>query len=160
MTVPANEEQPHGPTWWAGLAAGGLVMAYGAYGLLANLLPEERPRWLLWFAGGLIVHDLLLAPAVLGVSVALRRLAPGRWLAALQAGLVVSGLLTLASVPVLTGYGRESQPGNTSVLPLDYPRNLLMVLLVVWAVIGVLSAAAVLRRRAGRTSGPRRTTAR
>lgn len=136
---------PAGPLWWTTLGIGGLAMAYGAYGLLANLLPAERPAWLLWFAGLLLAHDLLLVPAVLGVAVALRRLLGGRALAGVQAGLIVSGAVTLAAVPVLTGYGRASQRTNPTLLPWNYTLNLLLVLGVVWAVVGV---ALALTRRA------------
>jgi hypothetical protein len=41
-------------------------------------------------------------------------------------------VLVLASVPVLVGVGRRTQPGNVSVLPGDYPLALAGVLAVVW----------------------------
>jgi hypothetical protein len=41
-------------------------------------------------------------------------------------------VLVLASVPVLVGVGRRTQPGNVSVLPGDYPHALAGVLAVVW----------------------------
>jgi len=55
----------------------------------------------------------------------------------LQLGLVTSGVLVLASVPVLVGVGRRTQPGNASVLPGHYPLALAGVLTVVW--LGVLA---------------------
>ena len=59
---------------------------------------------------------------------------------ALQLGLVTSGVLVLASVPVLVGVGRRTQPGNTSVLPGNYPLALAAVLTLVW--LGVLAFGA------------------
>lgn len=50
------------------------------------------------------------------------RRAPEVWRWPLQLGLVVSGVLALARVPVLYGVGRDTQPGNASVLPGDSPR--------------------------------------
>jgi len=66
----------------------------------------------------------------------LRDRAPEPWRWPLQVGLVASGVLVLASLPVLYGVGRTTQPGNASVLPGDYPRALAGVLVMVW--LGVL----------------------
>ena len=64
-----------------------------------------------------------------------------------QAGLVTSGVLVLASLPVLYGVGRGTQPGNTSVLPGNYPLALAGVLLLVWLGVGALGALGASRRR-------------
>jgi hypothetical protein len=47
------------------------------------------------------------------------------------------GVLVLVSVPVLVGVGRRTRPGNTSVLPGNYPLALAAILTVVW--LGVLA---------------------
>jgi hypothetical protein len=104
--------------------------------------------WLRWLVGLLLVHDLVLAPLV---QVAGRRLhdrAPEPWRWPLQLGLVTSGVLVLASVPLLAGVGRRTQPGNASVLPGDYPRALAGVLAVVWLAALALGVIARRRRRA------------
>jgi hypothetical protein len=46
-------------------------------------------------------------------------------------------VLVLASIRVLVGVGRRTQPGNTSVLPGNYPDALIGVLTAVW--LGVLA---------------------
>jgi hypothetical protein len=56
-------------------------------------------------------------------------------------------VLVLASLPVLYGVGRGTQPGNTSVLPGNYPLALAGVLLLVWLGVGVLGAFGTWRRR-------------
>jgi hypothetical protein len=72
---------------------------------------------------------------------------------ALRGGLLVAGCATLIALPPLL---RPGTPRNETVLPLDYERNLLIVLLAVAA--GMLAAAALppltraLRTRRG---GPR-----
>jgi hypothetical protein len=62
-------------------------------------------------------------------------------------------VIVLASVPVLVGVGRRTQPGNASVLPGNYPLALAGVLTVVW--LGVLTfgiwRSARRRRRSART---------
>jgi hypothetical protein len=148
-----GSEGPSGRWWWAGLAAGGGVGLFGLAGLLRDAAKTVPPRWAAWLVGLLLAHDLLLAPAVHLAGRALRRL-PDGWRWPLRTGLVVSGVLALASVPVLYGVGRATQPGNASVLPGDYPRALAGVLALVWA--GVLAAALLAagrRRRARRRRG-------
>jgi len=90
----------------------------------------------------------VVAPLVHLAGRRLRDRAPAGWRWPLQLGLVTSGVLVLASVPVLYGVGRATQPGNASVLPGNYPRALAGVLLAVWLgvlTIGLLSARS--RRR-------------
>ncbi len=97
-----------------------------------------------WFAGGVLVHDLVLAPAVFACGWLLRRAAPGRARAPLQAGLVLSGALLVFAIPGLADEGHDS--GNPSRLPNDYPHSVAIALAVIWA--GVLAAVLVRRRRA------------
>ena len=99
--------------WWTGLAVGGAVGLFGLAGLVRDAAKTLPAVWLTWLVGLLLVHDVVFAP------------------------LVTSGVLVLASVPVLVGVGRATQPGNGSVLPGDYPLALAGVLAVVW--LGVLA---------------------
>ncbi len=127
-------------SWWAGLAVGGAIGLFGLAGLLPDAAKTMPAIWIIWLVGLLLAHDLLLEPLVHLAGRWLRR-APEVWRWSLQVGLVVSVVLALASVPVLYGVGRATQPGNTSVLPGDYPRALAGVLALVWA--GVLGLGAV-----------------
>jgi hypothetical protein len=129
--------------WWGGLAAGSAVGLYGLAGLVADAAKTVPLVWLRWLVGLLLVHDFVLAPLVHLVGRRLRDRAPAAWRWPLQVGLVTSGVLVLASVPVLYGAGRATQPGNTSLLPGDYPRALTGVLLILWLAVltvGLLSA--------------------
>ena len=123
--------------WWTGLAAGGAVGLFGLAGLLRDATKTMPRVWLAWLVGLLLVHDFVLAPLVLLVGRRLRDRAPEAWRWPLQVGLVTSGVLVLASVPVLYGVGRRTQPGNVSVLPGRYPLALAGVLAAVW--LGVLA---------------------
>jgi hypothetical protein len=142
-----SDQPPAGRWWWAGLAAGGAVGLFGLAGLLRDGAKTMPVVWVVWLVGLLLAHDLLLEPLVHLAGRWLRR-APEVWRWPLQVGLVVSGVLVLASVPVLYGVGRATQPGNDSVLPGDYPRALTGVLALVWT--GVLALAAVRHLRARR----------
>jgi hypothetical protein len=56
-------------------------------------------------------------------------------------------VLILASIPVLVGVERRTQPDNASVLPGDYPLALAGVLTVVWLSVLALGLWGVLRPR-------------
>jgi hypothetical protein len=128
------------------LPVGGLLMAWGLVGLFRDASLTVPASWLRWFLGGLLVHDLLLAPALLAVGLAVRRL-PAALRPPARAALIVSGTLALMSVPLLLGYGRSAQPGNASVLPGDYPRNLGITAAVVWAAAAGWALVRLLGRR-------------
>jgi hypothetical protein len=123
--------------WWTGLAVGGAVGLFGLAGLLRDAAKTMPAVWLKWLVGLLLVHDIVFAPLVHLVGRGVGDRAPEAWRWPLQLGLVTSGVLVLASVPVLVGVGRATQPGNGSVLPGDYPLALFGVLAVVW--LGVLA---------------------
>ena len=135
-TPPEAAEPLSGWRWWGGLAVGGAVGLFGLAGLVRDAAKTMPPVWARWLLGLLLVHDVVLAPLVHLAGRRLRDRAPEPWRWPLQVGLVASGVLVLASLPVLYGVGRTTQPGNASVLPGDYPRALAGVLVMVW--LGVL----------------------
>ena len=61
-------------------------------------------------------------------------------------GLFVAGSVTLVAVPVLSGRGGRSNPTTN---PLDYPRNLLLLLAAIALVTALLAA---IQARRGRTA--------
>lgn len=126
---------------------GGLVMALGLYGIVRDATMTHPVNWAVFFLGGIAAHDLLLAPVVLTVAaVGLRWAGP-----LVRAGLIVSGLVTLTMLPVMLRLGdRQRDPSR---LPLPYGRNLLIVLGLVWAGIGVLAVVRHQRRALRSPSG-------
>jgi hypothetical protein len=151
VAAPEQPEPLAGWRWWAGLSAGGAVGLLGLAGLLRDATKTMPLVWLRWLVGLVLVHDLVLAPLVLLAGRWLRDRAPEPWRWPLRLGLVTSGVLVLASVPVLYGVGRRTQPGNASVLPGNYPLALAGVLVVVWLgvlALGISGAAILAARRA------------
>jgi hypothetical protein len=124
------------------LGLGGLAMAgVGAWVLLVDAASQTPGQVAVWLAGAVAVHDLLLAPLVLLLGLAVRpllRVLPVR--GALRGALLAAGCATLIALPPLL---RPGTPRNPTVLPLDYGRNLLIVLLAVAA--GAVAAAALPR---------------
>ncbi|MFD5409060.1 hypothetical protein [Streptomyces nojiriensis] len=114
-------------------AVGGFGLAVMAFGGLLLVREPEPWRIALWLAGGVLVHDGLIAPLVIAVG-ALCAAAGLRLRGVPRAALVVAGSLTMIALPPLL---RPGGVANASVLPLDYPRNWLLAM----AAIGVLTAA-------------------
>ncbi len=88
---------------------------------------------LAFLLGVLITHDLVALPLAITVGALLsRRLV--RWARPwVLGGLFASAVVTVLAIPLLIGTGRRAD--NRSRLPLDYPRNLLVVLVVIWTVV-------------------------
>ncbi|WP_326798216.1 hypothetical protein OG946_24820 [Streptomyces sp. NBC_01808] len=124
----------------AGLGMGAVGVEY--------LLTETRAGTvrdvLVWAGGTLILHDGLLAPAVFAVGLLLagRRLR-GVW----RAGLLTAATVTLVTLPVLL---RPGKPADPSVLPLDYPQGLTVVMAAVAAGTAATAGRHVWRRRQSR----------
>jgi hypothetical protein len=134
--------------WRVTLAAlGVLCIGYGVWGVLTGgveTAPADTARWLV---GGVLGHDLVLAPLVAAVGWLVGRAVPRVARPIVQGGLLIAGAVALVAVPVLTGRGGH---GNSSSNPLDYPRNLLIVLGAIGAATAAAVTIAVLReRRAG-----------
>ncbi|MFD9113422.1 hypothetical protein [Streptomyces bottropensis] len=118
-------------------AAGVALMGVGA-----SLLLDVRDLTgaLVWLGGAVVLHDVVIAPLVLLVGlVAVRAGVRGP----VRGALLVAGALTAVALPVLL---RPGKPANSSVLPLDYPRNWLLALVAVAAVTALLMAVRGTRR--------------
>jgi hypothetical protein len=115
------------------LLVGWIAIAFGIQQLLTSRV--DGFQWSIWFVGAILVHDMILAPAVFAVGWALRRGVPGRLLAPIQGGLIASGMLLLFALPGLSGRG--DRHGDSSRLPNDYPHSVALVLIAVWAVTAV-----------------------
>lgn len=121
----------------AGLGAlGVLVAAYGGWLLLSRQDTAGNLDALLWLAGGVLVHDALLAPALVALCWVGARLLPAVARPAAAAGLVVLGSLTLLAVPFLGGFGRDNAPDNSTLLDRDYTAGFLVLVGVV--LVGVV----------------------
>lgn len=103
-------------------AAGVALMGVGAF-----LLEDVRDLGdvLVWLGGAVVLHDVVIAPVVLLVGLLVVR---GGVRGPVRGALLVAGALTTVALPVLL---RPGKTANSSVLPLDYPRNWLIALVAV-----------------------------
>jgi hypothetical protein len=112
-------------------AVGVAVAAYGVFRLLelgwSNLLAT-----VVWLAGGVLLHDVVLAPATIVVcALAVLALRSRAWRAAAAGGLVVLGTVTVTAVPVLGRFG--AKPDNPTLLDRPYVAGWLVVAVLVLA---------------------------
>ena len=133
--------------WWRwlfllpGLAAG----VYGAHGLLTAGRRVPLGSWLTWFIGSALVHDLVIAPVWIGLGWLAARLLPRPARPPVLLAAAITGVLTLVALPFVLGYGAD--PLNSSFLPRDYGRNLLVIAAAVWVVAAGWAVVAVRRAR-------------
>ena len=139
--------------WRIGLAVGGVgLLLYGAFRLLTEIPPGSLVALAIWLAAALVLHDAVLAPAVVSTGWVLRRVVPDRGRRFLQAGLIVAGMLTVIAVPMIVLRG--SQPAVKALLLESYATNLAVLLAVLTGVL-LLAYAVQVRRDRRPVSPPR-----
>ncbi len=117
-------------------AAGLAALAWGL--VLVGGLGSQLVAVTVWVVGGIVVHDAVLAPVVIGLGLLAVARAPS-WLRVPLVGLlVVLGPLTLVAVPVLGRFGARSD--NSTLLDRPYWTGYLAV--VALAVLATGAAAA------------------
>ena len=84
-----------------------------------------------------LAHDLLLAPAVVGVGYLVSRAVPARARAAVQTALIVTGMVLLVGLLPLMGTAGTRNP---TIQPIRYGPAIAAVIAVIW----VAAAIAVL----------------
>ncbi len=133
------------------VGAGVIFLAIGAYALLSQVALDTLPNMIVWLAGGLILHDVVIAAVVAAVGFVLGRWLPDGVRQIVAGGLIVAGIIALVALPVVIGGGRT--PSNPTLLPLDYSRNLLIVVVIIGAITGCLVAIRLVRSRGVQQSG-------
>ena len=129
--------------WRVGLGAVGIAaVGYGGWGVLTGGVATDWPVTAAWLLAGVLLHDLVLVPLVAAAGWLVTRVVPAPVRPVVRGGLVVAALVTVVALPVVSGRG---DPGNPSSTPLDYPRNLALVLLAV--ALGTAAVVAVRRHR-------------
>ncbi len=133
--------------FWISAAAGWAVIGYGVRCALHHH-GDTRPASLARFVvGAALVHDLIVAPAVVLLGTLVRVVVRDRWKSAVQAAMIVSGTLAVFSYPLVRGFAHRLN--NPSSLPHNYTANLVAVLAGVWGVTALLVAQRARSQRRG-----------
>jgi hypothetical protein len=126
-----NARSPGRRWFWLGLVAGSPLIAIGVWGIFHDAAVTSPFNFALWFIGGNLVHDFLLAPAVVLLSFALRLVVSPKQLGRVQWGLALSAIVVLFALIPLLGLGKS--PLEPTVQPLNYGVGLVIVLAAIWA---------------------------
>jgi asparagine N-glycosylation enzyme membrane subunit Stt3 len=133
------------PWWrWLFVVPGLAAVGWGAAGLLRSSADVPLGSWAVWFVGGALVHDLVIAPLVVVVGALLARLLPRDARAPVVVALVVSGPLVLIGGLFALDPGGVREPG---FLPLPYARNLVLLVGALLTGAAVWAVARTRRRR-------------
>jgi hypothetical protein len=133
------------------LVLGAVGVAMGAFGALRflQLDLDDLVDAVLWLAGGVLLHDVVVAPLTIAVTFLATRLVPSRARTAVVVGAVVLATVTVTAVPVLGGWGVRAD--NPTLLDRDYTAGWLVFagLVVLGVVLGLVLAPvlALARRR-------------
>ena len=128
------------------LVLGALGVVMGAFGALRFLqldLPDLVDA-VLWLAGGVVLHDAVVAPLTLLLTVVLGRVVPDAWRSRVTVAAVVLLTVTAVAVPVLGRFGARSD--NPSLLDRDYVGGWLVLAALV-LVVTLLSGVVARRLR-------------
>ena len=132
------------------IGIGAVVMVFGGWTLYETIPQSTIANLGLWIVAGVVIHDIALAALIAVGGWIISRWVPTQYRAYVQSGCIVAGVVVIMAIPVLIAGGR--QPDNPSLLPLDYPRNLAIVL----AVIAIATLATALVRERGKRSPRKR----
>ncbi len=132
------------------LAIGVVGVLAGAFGALRFLQLDlaKLIDAVLWLAGGVVVHDAILAPLTIGLTFLGTRVVPRALRTRVTVALVVLLTVTVTAIPVLGRFG--ARPDNVTILPRNYILGwcvLAVLVLVTTLAVGPVSRA--VRRRRG-----------
>ncbi|KQV74214.1 hypothetical protein ASC61_03885 [Aeromicrobium sp. Root344] len=118
-------------------------VGFGLWGvwLMRDFTSEQLVSMGTWLAGGVILHDAVIAPVTVVLGVVAARLLPGRTRSVAAIAFLVWATLTVAFLNVLSGQG--GKPDNDTVLHRPYGLSWIVLTLV----IAAIAAAVAYRRR-------------
>ena len=120
------------------LGAGVALVGVGVVVGLTSVPQGQWPSVLLWLAGGVAVHDAVLAPAAVVLGALVLPRVPVGWRPALRAGALGAVVLAIVAVVIVVASGMRRDP---SVVPVPLSTSLVVAAAVL--VLAVLAGAAV-----------------
>lgn len=116
------------------LAVAGVGLGLWGLWLMRDFSPEQLTSEAFWLAGGVLLHDAVLAPIVVVIGVVAARWLPGRFRPAACVAFLIWGTLTIAFVPVLSGQGGKAD--NETILGRPYWLSWLAMTMILVAAAG------------------------
>jgi hypothetical protein len=113
-------------------AVGVLGIGYGVVRIFTDAKDTKPLAMLKWLIGSLLVHDVIIAPAVIGIGWLLGRYLAPRPRKYVQAALITGGLVSAIGVLLIWRQGKTSAQ-SLALLQQNYTVNLLILLAIVAA---------------------------
>lgn len=147
--VPVDDEPVPGRWSFVRLALLGLGVGTMVLGVVVGVtsVPDEQwPSVALWLAGGVAVHDAVLAPLAVVLGLVVLPRVPPAWRPALRGAALGAAVLAVVAVAVVAGAAGRRNP---SVVPRDPATSVAVSLavLVVAVVLGGITLQVVAARR-------------
>jgi hypothetical protein len=139
------EHRPSKTAMVTALVIGWSIIGLGVYSALADA-NDSHPLQLAMFVVGFdVFHDAILAPVVLVAAWLIARFVPAITGGPVRMAGAASAIVIAFAAPLVGGFGRR--PTNSSTLPLDYGRNVLIVIAAVWVLAAVTIVVRIRRAR-------------
>lgn len=110
------------------LVVAGVGLGLRGLWLMRDFDREQLTSEAFWLAGGVLLHDAILAPIVVAIGVVAARWLPGPFRAVTALAFLIWGTLTIVFIPVLSGQG--GKPDNDTILGRPYWLSWLVMTLV------------------------------
>lgn len=147
---PTGHRSEYGLGFWLALAAGWVIIALAVSGIWHDREGTNPAGMARWAIGLLVAHDFVIAPLVTVIGGLLACKLPRSVRGPALGALALSAVLALFAWPNVGGYGRR--PLNSSALPWNYGRNLLLIVSFVWTTAGAVILVRVVRKRHRRST--------
>ncbi|MFR9751464.1 hypothetical protein ACL02S_10550 [Nocardia sp. 004] len=121
------------PAIRAVLLLAGLWLGWYGLTLLLEFTTTDLTSVVLWFGGGILLHDAVFAPLSAAAGLGGRRILPAGWWGPAACGAVCTVTLALIAAPVVGR--RYALPDNPTVLDRHYPAGLAIALLTIWVLV-------------------------
>lgn len=146
MTAPGQvradllaEEHSERPSLWAfvpALVVGWAIIAYGLKTALDDSRDAHPFALVVHIVTFDLVHDIVVAPVLFVGAWLIGKLVPPVARGPVRSAAAATALYVAVAYPLVRRWGQR--PTNSSTLPLDYGRNLTIVVAVVWALAAVV----------------------
>ncbi|WP_166844491.1 hypothetical protein [Isoptericola sp. BMS4] len=133
------------------VVAGAGLVAFGGWTAWSTVPQGQWLSALTWLAGGVVVHDALLAPVAVCLGALLLPRVPPAWRAPLRGGLLAAGALAVLAVAQVAG---AADRRHWSVVPQDPAVAITTAVLVIGAGVLLGVVVGVRRRRRGAAPPP------
>lgn len=141
----STNDQIRKRTFLPALVIGWAIIAYGAKTALDDATDAHPFALVVHVVAFDLAHDLFVAPIVLAIGWLTGRLLPPVARGPVRAACAVSAMFVIFAYPLLHRWGQH--PTNSSTLPLEYGRNLVILIVIVWTMALATIAQRIVRTR-------------